>query len=103
MSYLYEMLLSQVLEMPSLSVNTQLNTTLHVSEDGYQTSGVTRAAFRRRVSATKLFNKPPLAILNGTSTSIGLHNEHSLFQRISIHLHYDVKASKHLASLLTTD
>jgi hypothetical protein len=26
-----------------------------------------------------------------------------LFQRISIHLHYDVKASKHLASLLTTD
>jgi hypothetical protein len=34
---------------------------------------------------------------------IGLHNEHSLFQRISIHLYYDVKASKHLASLLTTD
>jgi hypothetical protein len=41
-------------------------------------------------------------ILNGTSNPIGLHNEHSLFQRISIHLHY-VKASKHLASLLTTD
>jgi hypothetical protein len=35
MSYLYEMRLSQeVLEMPSLSVNTQLNTTLHVSEGG---------------------------------------------------------------------
>jgi hypothetical protein len=32
MSYLYEMLLSQeVLELSSLSVNTQLNTTLHVS------------------------------------------------------------------------
>jgi hypothetical protein len=61
------------------------------------------AAFRWRVSATKLFNKPPLAILNGTSNPIGLHNEHPLFQRISIHLHYDVKASKHLASLLTTD
>jgi hypothetical protein len=44
-----------------------------------------------------------LAILNGTSNPIGLHNEHSLFQRISIHLHNDVKASKHLASLLTTD
>jgi predicted anti-sigma-YlaC factor YlaD len=55
------------------------------------------------VSATKLFNKPPLVILNGTSNSIGLHNEHSLFQRISIHLHYEVKASKHLASLLKTD
>jgi hypothetical protein len=53
--------------------------------------------------ATKLFNKPPVAILNGTSNPIGLHNEHSLFQRISIHLHFDVKASKHLASLLTTD
>jgi hypothetical protein len=51
MSYLYEMRLSQeVLEMPSLSVNTQLNTTLNVSEGGC-----------------------------------------------------DVKASKHLASLLTTD
>jgi hypothetical protein len=25
------------------------------------------------------------------------------YQRISIHLHYDVKTSKHLASLLTTD
>jgi hypothetical protein len=61
------------------------------------------AAFQRRVSATKLFNKPPLAILTGTSNPIGLHNEHSLLQRISIHLHYDVKASKHLASLLTTD
>jgi hypothetical protein len=61
------------------------------------------AAFRRWVSATKLFNKPPLAILNGTSNPIGLHNEHSLFKRISIHLHYDVKASKHLASLLTTE
>jgi hypothetical protein len=37
MSYLYEMQLSQeVLEMPSLSVNTQLNTTLHVSEGGGQ-------------------------------------------------------------------
>jgi hypothetical protein len=55
------------------------------------------------VSATKLFNKPPLEILIGTSNPIGLHNEHSLFQRISIHLHYDVKASKHLASRLTTD
>jgi hypothetical protein len=33
MSYLYEMRLSQeVLEMPSLSVDTQLNMTLHVSE-----------------------------------------------------------------------
>jgi hypothetical protein len=42
----------------------------------------------------------PLAIPNRTSNPIGLHNEHSLFQRISIHLHYDVKASKHLASLL---
>jgi hypothetical protein len=51
-------------------------------------------------SATKLFNKPPLAILNGTSNPIGLYNEHSLFQIISIHLHYDVKASKHLASAL---
>jgi hypothetical protein len=49
------------------------------------------------------FNKPPLAILNGTSNPIGLHNEHALFQRISIHLHYHMKASKHLASLLTTD
>jgi hypothetical protein len=37
MSYLYEMRLSQeMLEMPSLSVNTQLNTTLHVSEGGCQ-------------------------------------------------------------------
>jgi hypothetical protein len=61
------------------------------------------AAFRRRVSATKLFNKHPLAILNGTSNPIGLHSEHSLFQRISIHPHYDVKASKHLAFLPTTD
>jgi hypothetical protein len=60
------------------------------------------AAFRRRVSATKLFNKLPLAILNGTNNPVGLHNEHMLFQRISIHLHY-VKASEHLASLLTTD
>jgi hypothetical protein len=35
MSYLYEMQLSQeVLEISSLSVNTQLNTTLHVSEGG---------------------------------------------------------------------
>jgi hypothetical protein len=59
--------------------------------------------FRWRVSASKLFNKPPLAILNGTSNPIGLHKEHSHFQRISIHLHYDVNASKHLASLLTTD
>jgi hypothetical protein len=42
--------------------------------------------------ATKLFKKPPLAILNGTSNPIGFHNEHSLFQRILIHLHYDVKA-----------
>jgi hypothetical protein len=51
----------------------------------------------------KLFNKSPLAILNGTSNLIGLHKEHSFFQIISIHLHYDVKASKYLASLLTTD
>jgi hypothetical protein len=37
MSYLYEMRLSQeVLEMSSLSVNTQLNMTLRVSEDGCQ-------------------------------------------------------------------
>jgi hypothetical protein len=37
MPYLYEMRLSQeVLEMPSLSVNTQLNMTLHVSEGGCQ-------------------------------------------------------------------
>jgi hypothetical protein len=57
----------------------------------------------RCLLATKLFNKPPLAILNGTSNPIDLHNEHSLFLRISIHLHYDVKASKHLASFLTTD
>jgi hypothetical protein len=48
----------------------------------------------RYLLATKLFNKPPLAILNGTSNPIGLHNEHSLFQRISVHLHYDVKARK---------
>jgi hypothetical protein len=48
----------------------------------------------RSVSATKLFNKPSLAILNGTSNPIDLHNEHSLFQSISIHLHYDEKASK---------
>jgi hypothetical protein len=35
MSYLYEMLLSQeVLEISSLSINTRLNTTLHVSEGG---------------------------------------------------------------------
>jgi hypothetical protein len=54
------------------------------------------------IGPTKLFNKPPLVILNGTSNPIGLHNEHSLFQRISIHLHYDVKSSKHLASLLIT-
>jgi hypothetical protein len=45
----------------------------------------------------------PLAILNGTSSPIGLHNKHSLYQRISLYLHSDVKASKHLASLLTTD
>jgi hypothetical protein len=57
----------------------------------------------RYLLATKLFNKHPLAIPNGTGNPIGLHNEHSLFQRISIHLHYDVKASKHLVSLLTTD
>jgi hypothetical protein len=57
----------------------------------------------RCLFATKLFNKPALAILNGTSNPIGLHNEHSLLKRISIHLLYDVKASKHLASLLTTD
>jgi hypothetical protein len=57
----------------------------------------------RCLLATKLFNKHPLAIVNGTSNPIGLHNEYSLLQRISIHLHYDVKASKHLASLLTTD
>jgi hypothetical protein len=52
---------------------------------------------RCEVLATKLFNKPPLAILNGTSNPIGLHSEHTLSQRISIHLHHDVKASKHLA------
>jgi hypothetical protein len=57
----------------------------------------------RCLFATKLFNKPALAILNGTSNPIGLYNEHSLFQRISIYLHYDVKATKHLAYLLTTD
>jgi hypothetical protein len=54
------------------------------------------------VSATKLFNKSPLAILNGTSNAIGLHNEHSLFQK-----NIDTSSlrceSKHLASLLTTD
>jgi hypothetical protein len=61
------------------------------------------AEFRRRVSATKLFNKPLLAILNQTSNPIGLHNEQSLFQRISIQLHFDVKTHKHLAFLLTTD
>jgi hypothetical protein len=78
-----------------------------MKRDGYATwlplalSVVRRDA--RCLLATKLFNKPPLAILNGTSNPIGLHNERSLFQRISIHLHYDVKASKHLASLLTTD
>jgi hypothetical protein len=55
------------------------------------------------VSATKLFNKPPLAIIKGTSNPVSLHNEHSLFESMSIHLHYDVKGSKHLASLLTTD
>jgi hypothetical protein len=60
------------------------------------------SASHSKVSATRLFSKPPLAILNGTSNPIGLHNEHSLFQRISIHLHYDMKASKHLASLLMT-
>jgi hypothetical protein len=57
----------------------------------------------RCLLATKLFNKHPLAILNGTGNPIGLHNEHPLFLRISIHLHYDVKASKHLTSLLMTD
>jgi hypothetical protein len=37
MSYLYDMGLSQeVLEMSPLSVNTQLNKTLHVSEGGCQ-------------------------------------------------------------------
>jgi hypothetical protein len=36
MSYLYEMLSQKVLEMSSLSTNTQLNTTLHVSEGGCQ-------------------------------------------------------------------
>jgi hypothetical protein len=56
----------------------------------------------RCLLATKLCNKPPLAILNGTSNPVGLHNEHSLFQRISIHLHYDVKASKHLAGYSNT-
>jgi hypothetical protein len=30
----------------------------------------------RCLLATKLFNKPLLAILNGTSNPIGLHNEH---------------------------
>jgi ABC-type transport system involved in cytochrome c biogenesis ATPase subunit len=77
---------------------------INTKRDGYATCNYKlNAAFRRRVSATKLFNKRPLAILNGTSNPIDLNNEHSLFQRISIHLHYDVKASKHLASLLTTD
>jgi hypothetical protein len=77
---------------------------INTKRDGYATCNKQlNAAFRRRVPATKLFNKPSLAILNGTSNPIGLHNEHSLFQKISIHLHYDVKASKQLASLLTTD
>jgi hypothetical protein len=75
---------------------------INTKRDGYATC-LPLAAFRRRVSATKLFNKPPLAVLNGTSNPIGLHSEHSLFQRISILVHYDMKASKHLASLLTTD
>jgi hypothetical protein len=57
----------------------------------------------RCLLATELFNKSLLAILNGTSNPIGLHNEHSPYHRISIHLHYDLKASKNLASLLTTD
>jgi hypothetical protein len=40
---------------------------------------------------------------NGTSNPVGLHNEHSLFQRISVHLHYDVKtaSTSHLSSQLT--
>jgi hypothetical protein len=54
MSYLYEMLLSQeVLKMSSLSVNTQLNTTLHVSDGGCQNlwchqSSVSTAGFGRQ-------------------------------------------------------
>jgi hypothetical protein len=47
-------------------------------------------------------NTPAFWEWRGSSNSAWM-NEHSLFQRISIHLHYDVKASKHLASLLTTD
>jgi hypothetical protein len=92
------MLLSQeVLEMSSLSVNTQLNTTLHVSEGGCQNLWCHQSSVSTAGLATKLFNKPPLAILNGTSNPIGLHNEHSLFQRILIHLHYDVIATKEVA------
>jgi hypothetical protein len=37
----------------------------------------------RCLLATELFNKHLLAILNETSNPIGLHNEYSLFQRIS--------------------
>jgi hypothetical protein len=76
---------------------------IKTKRDGYATCLPLALSVSRRVSATKLFNKPPLAILNGTSNPIDLHNEHSLFQRISIYLHYDVKASKHLASLLAID
>jgi hypothetical protein len=74
------------------SYTTCLSLTLSVSQrfDG---------GFQQPNCSTNLL----LAILNGTSNPIGLHNEHSLFQRISIHLHYDVKARMHLASLLTTD
>jgi hypothetical protein len=61
MSYLYEMRLSQeVLEMPSLSVNTQLNTT-HVSEAGCQkqasTSNLYSRLSERKAVASRLCNR----------------------------------------------
>jgi hypothetical protein len=61
------------------------------------------AAFQRRVSATKLFNKPPLAILNGTSNPIGLHNEHSLFKeyRYIFTTTWKQASTSHLSSRLT--
>jgi hypothetical protein len=62
MSYLYEMRLSQeVLEMPYLSVNTQLNTTSHVSEGGCQKQASTSHLYSRlsetRAAASRLCNR----------------------------------------------
>jgi hypothetical protein len=54
-------LLQEVLEMPSLSINTQLNTTLHVSEGGCQKQASTSHLYSRlsetRAAASRLRNR----------------------------------------------